>query len=297
MKKTYLPHLALLSTNIIYGLNYNVAKWLMPEYLLPFSFIFSRVLFAGLLFWIFSAFRNHLKIEKNDFPRMILCGLFGVALNQLMFFYGLNLTSPVNASVIMVITPVLVLLFAAFIIKERITKRKISGILMGITGALLLILLGSDSSSLSSSSGDLFIFLNAASYAVYLVIAKPLLLKYDAIQVNKWTFLFGFMFVFPFGFEQFSEIEWSSFDSKVWSAFAFVILGTSFIAYLFNAYGLKKLNPSAVSIYIYIQPLTATIVAIALGSGKLDLVKVISALLIFAGVFLVSNPRFTSRRA
>lgn len=226
---------------------------------------------------------------------MILCGLFGVAMNQLMFFHGLNLTSPVNASVIMVVTPVLVLVFAALIIHEKITLRKISGILMGISGALLLILMGSNASSISSASGDMFIFLNAASYAIYLVIAKPLLQKYDAIQVNKWTFLFGLVFVIPFGFVQFTEINWQAFTGNVWAAFAFVILGTSFIAYLFNAYGLKRLNASTVSIYIYLQPLTATTLAVTMGYGNLDMLKILSAILIFAGVFLVSSPKIKAQ--
>lgn len=267
----------------------------MPDFIQPFAFIFSRVLFAGILFWIFSSFRSETKIDKNDFPRLILCGLFGVAMNQLMFFHGLNLTSPVNASVIMTLTPVLVMFAATIIIKEKVTKKKVTGIAMGITGALLLILWGSKTSLHSSSSGDLFILLNAASYAIYLVIAKPLLQKYDAIQLIKWVFLFGFFFVFPFGFRQFQEIEWHSFTVQAWLSFSFVILGTSFIAYLFNAYGLKKLNASAVSIYIYIQPLTASIVAILNGTGRIDLLKIISTILIFTAVFLVSNPKIKTK--
>lgn len=288
--------MALLATNVIYGLNYNIAKWLMPDFILPFAFIFSRVLFAGILFWLFSCLRAEKKIDKRDFPRLILCGLFGVAMNQLMFFHGLNLTSPINASVIMTITPVLVLVFAASIINEKVSGKKILGIGMGITGALLLILLGSKSSDFSSSSGDLFIFLNAASYAIYLVIAKPLLQKYETIQLIKWVFLFGFFFVLPFGFSQFQQIEWHRFTTNAWLSFAFVILGTSFIAYLFNAYGLKKLNVSAVSIYIYMQPLTASVVAVLTGTGNIDFLKILSAALIFTGVFLVSKPKIKSGR-
>lgn len=295
MKKIPLAHLALFATNIIYGLNYNIAKWLMPEYIQPFGFIFCRVLFAGLLFWMFASTKNERKFETGDYPRLLLCGLFGVAMNQLMFFHGLNLTSPVNASIIMTITPVLVLIFAAFIIREKVTAKKLIGIAMGIGGALMIIIPGSKQSGLSAFSGDWFIFLNAASYAVYLVIAKPLLKKYDPIQLIKWVFLFGFFFVFPFGFEQFMEINWSIFSFNAWLSFAFVIIGTSFIAYLFNAFALKNLNASAVSIYIYLQPLTASVVAIAVGESNITFLKLFSALLIFIGVFLVSNPKLKAQ--
>lgn len=288
--KIILAHLAIFGANIIYGINYSVAKEIMPDYILPFGFIFCRVLGALSLFWLFQFTVKSEAIEKGDFLRLFLCGLFGVASNQLMFFYGLNLTSPINAAIIMTCNPILVLLFSAFLIKERITPLKVAGIFLGLVGAAGLILnkkqLSLDSSHLV---GDLFIFLNASSYAIYLVTVKPLMQKYKPITVIKWVFLFGFMIVIPFGFQEFQAINWESFNSTVWASFLFVVIGTTFLAYLFNIYGLKRLSPSVVSTYIYSQPLIASAVALIMQKDELDAVKIISALLIFTGVYLVSR--------
>lgn len=261
----------------------------MPEYISPFGFIFCRVLGALSLFWVFSSFGKQEKILPKDFRRLMLCGVFGVAGNQLMFFYGLNLTSPINAAIIMTCNPILVLIIAAVIIGERITPRKIGGIFIGLAGAAGLIL-NKNELTVSSENfiGDLFIFLNASSYAIYLVLVKPLMSKYRPITVIKWVFLFGFLIVIPFGFNEFSSINWNSFDSKVWLSFLFVVIGTTFLAYLFNIFGLKQLNPSVVSSYIYSQPLIASIVALLMQKDELSVIKVVSAVFIFLGVYLVS---------
>jgi len=289
LNKRVLAHSAILGANIIYGLNYSIAKEVMPEFIAPFGFIFCRVSGALLLFWMFSTFSTHEKVNRKDLVRLAICGLFGVASNQLMFFYGLNLTTPINAAIIMTCNPILVLIISAAILGERITPYKVGGIFLGICGAAGLILY-KNQLSISSDGviGDLFIFLNATSYAIYLVLVKPLMKKYKAITVIKWVFLFGFFIVIPFGFEEFLNINWSSFSLGIWSAFTFVIIGTTFLAYLFNIYGLKELNPTVVSTYIYSQPLIATIVALMLQKDELSWVKIVSAILIFIGVYLVS---------
>lgn len=289
MSKLLKAHLALLGANLIYGINYTVAKELMPTFLSPFGFIFCRVAGALLLFWLLSGFVKKERVLKKDLLRLAICGVFGVAGNQLMFFYGLNLTSPINASIIMTCNPILVLIISAIIIRERVTFRKIGGIFLGLSGALGLILYNNPLSMSSSNSiGDLFIFLNASSYAIYLVLVKPLMQKYSPITVIKWVFLFGFLLVIPFGLEGFLAIEWSSFQASTWIAFLFVVLGTTFLAYLFNIFGLKELNPSVVSTYIYSQPLIATLVAISFGKDELSWAKVFAAIAIFIGVYLVS---------
>jgi drug/metabolite transporter (DMT)-like permease len=261
----------------------------MPEYIAPFGFIFCRVLGALILFWLFTVSFINEKIKRKDLLRLAACGLFGVAGNQLMFFYGLNLTTPINAAIIMTCNPILVLIMSASIIGERITPTKIGGIFLGIAGAAGLILHGNELSVSSENFiGDLFIFLNASSYAVYLVLVKPLMSRYHPTTVIRWVFLFGFLFVIPFGFNQFTAINWQSFDSSIWVSFLFVVLGTTFLAYLFNIFGLRQLNPSVVSTYIYSQPLIATIVALLMQKDELDWIKVIAAIFIFVGVYLVS---------
>ena len=282
-------HIALLFANIIYGINYTVAKDVMPEYIAPFGFIFCRVMGALALFWLVFSF-SYEKIAKKDILLLAICGFFGVAANQLMFFYGLNLTSPINAGIIMTSNPVFVLIASAIILKNRITLAKAGGIFVAISGALMLLLFQKDFSFGSDTlSGDIFIFLNALSYGSYLVLAVPLMKKYRPITVITWVFTFGAIYVFPFGIAEFLEIKWTTFTTTIWLEFAFVIIGTTFFAYLLNIYGLKNLNPSTVSTYIYLQPLLAASFAIWAGKDALDWIKIVAAVLIFSGVYLVSK--------
>ncbi len=282
-------HLAILGANVIYGVNYSIAKDVMPEYILPFGFIFCRVLGALLLFFAIGSFIRE-KVDRKDLLKLAVCGFFGVAANQLMFFYGLNLTNPINAGIIMTSNPILVLIASAIILKTRITANKIFGITLGIAGALIILLFkkgfafGSD-----TIVGDAFIFLNALAYGIYLVLVKPLMSKYKPITVIKWVFTFGFIYVIPFGFFQANAIEWSTFNSEIWAKFLFVIIGTTFLAYLFNIYGLKRLSPSTVSTYIYLQPVIAAFFAISVGKDSFTWIKLIAAILIFSGVYLVSK--------
>lgn len=289
-----LAHLSLLAANLIYGLNYTIAKEVMPEFIQPFGFIFCRVAGALILFWLFALSGKNEKVLSKDLRRLFLCGLFGVAGNQLMFFYGLNLTTPINAAIIMTCNPILVLIISAAIIGERITAKKVGGIFLGLAGAAGLIL-NNNQLSINSENflGDLFIFLNACSYAIYLVLVKPLMNTYRPITVIKWVFLFGFLFVIPFGYTEFTYIEWNSFDTSIWLAFLFVVICTTFLAYLFNIFGLKSLNPSVVSTYIYSQPLIASIVALTLQKDELNFIKIVSSILIFTGVYLVSIQKNT----
>ncbi len=293
-------HLALLTVAIIYSLNYIIAKEVMPQYIQPRGFIFMRVVGASLLFFLFSLFiKSKQKIERKDWFRVLLCGLFGVAGNQLLFFEGLSLTTPINAAVIMTVNPVLVLVMSAILLKETMGKWRILGVILGAAGAILLILGKGDITLLNGDTelGNLFIFLNAASYAVYLVIVKPLMRKYDALLVIKWVFAAGMIFVIPAGFDQFSEIAWSNFTPVVVSQVLFVVVCTTFIAYLFNVYALKTLTSSTVSIYIYLQPLFATATALLLAKDILTLRAAIAAALIFTGVYLVSFTKKPSSQA
>ena len=272
----------------------------MPDFIEPLGFILLRVTGAVTLFWLVGRLFETDRIEKRHFPRLILCGLFGVAGNQMLFFQGLNLTTPINAAIIMTSNPVLVLIMSALLINERITWVKILGIALGAVGAILLITGDGAAVDLLDNDkhfGNLLVFLNAASYAVYLVLVKPLMNHYRPITVIKWVFTFGLLFVAPFGWNQASAVNWSSMPAEIYMAVAFVVLGTTFLAYLLNTYALKTVNPSVVSIYIYLQPVLAAFFALAVGSDRLTPLMLICAALIFAGVYLVSKkPRNASRR-
>ena len=261
----------------------------MPDFIQPLGFIFLRVSGAVLLFWLCYRLFFYEKVAKSDLFKLALCGLFGVAINQMLFFEGLNLTTPINAAVIMVTNPILVLIIGAFLAAEVITKRKMLGITLGATGAISLITYGG-AVELNSNHlwGNIMVLINAASYGVYLVLVKPLMQKYKPLTVISWVFLFGFIYVIPFGWGEFQVIEWTSMPTDIiWKA-AFVVICTTFMAYLLNIYGLKSLNPSTVSTYIYLQPVLASLVAIFAGSDSLSTIKIGAALIIFAGVYLVS---------
>jgi len=229
------------------------------------------------------------RIERSDIPRFIICALTGVTINQLLFYEGLNYTTPINAAVIFTSNPILTLLVSAVILKERLTSKKVVGILIGAVGAVSLILFSRGGLSFGGNTqlGNLFIIINALSYAIYLVMAKPLMKKYKPLTVITMNFFMGWFFVTPFGYGQFTQIQWETFTPFVWGALAFTVLGVTFIAYLFSIFALKKLTPSQVSIYVYVQPVTAALLAIFLGKDHFTPELVICSILIFIGVYLV----------
>lgn len=291
MINNILPHLALFLVNLIYALNYSIAKDVMPDYIGPSGFILLRVIGGSLLFFLTFIFFIKENVELKDIVRLLFCGLFGVAINQLFFFEGLNLTTPINAAIIMTVSPILVIIFSAIIIKEKITIRKLLGIFLGIVGAATLIL-KSGSISLDNTFfvGNILIFINATSYSIYLVLVKTLMTKYNPITVMFYIFSFGLIFVLPFGLNELLEVNTQSFSKIIYLKVAFVVICTTFLAYLLNAFALKTLNPSVVSTYIYLQPVLASVIAIFLKSDSLDFIKILSALFIFSAVYLVSIP-------
>ena len=290
MKKIILAHIALIFANLIYAINFTLAKDIMPEYIMPSGFILLRVSSAVFLFSIVYFLFIREKIKKKDLVRLAVCGLFGVAVNQLFFFEGLNLTSPINASIIMTTNPIIVLVISFIFLKDKITGYKLFGVLLGIFGAWNLIL-NSNNMSFSSGSGlgDIFVLINATSYGLYLVLVKPLMSKYNPITILFIVFSFGLIFVFPFGYNELSLVDWTEIPNNIWFEIGFVVLFTTFFAYLLNAFALKNVSPNTVSIYIYLQPVLASFFAIYWGADELKEDKIIAALFIFAGVYLVSK--------
>ena len=289
MNKTLTAHISLLIANLIYALNFTIAKDVMPNLILPSAFILLRVIGALFLFSFSYFIFFFQKIEFKDILRFAICGLFGVAINQLFFFEGLNLTTPINAAIVMTTNPILVMLLSFIIVKEAISFRKILGITLGFVGASTLILSdGAIDLSSNNSTGNLFVFINATSYGLYLVIVKPLLNKYHPLTVLFYVFAFGLLFVLPFGYDDLTIVKWGTIPVNIYLEIIFVVVCTTFIAYLLNSSALKTLTASTVSIYIYLQPILASLFAIFLGADFLDEKKIIASVLIFSGVYLVS---------
>jgi drug/metabolite transporter (DMT)-like permease len=278
--------------SIIYGLTFTVAKDVMPKYVMPFGFIAMRVGGTMVLFWIVALFVSTESIKKKDFPRIIAAAFFGVALNMLTFFKGLSYTSPIIGAVLMVTTPMIVLVLSSIIIKERMENRKMLGIILGLAGTLLLILYGADLKIAPNASfGNLLVFINAVSYGFYLIIVKKLMDKYNAFSFVKWIYTFGFIMVLPFGWNEFQAIEWHSISNEILLKIGFVILFSTFFTYLLNLISMRELKPTTVAVFIYLQPLFATVFAVGLGKDDLSWVKLLSAVLIFIGVYLVTQKR------
>ncbi len=301
MSKVLKAHIALFSVNALYGANHVIAKGVMPDYLTPSVFIFLRASGATLLFWIFKIIFVREKVQRKDLFLMALCGLFGVAMNQLFFFHGLSLTSPVNTGIIMTINPILVVVLSFFILKEAITLRRSVGILIGATGAVLLTLTAGTGIG-DSSLGDLFIFINAASYALYLVLVKPLMGKYKPLTVITYVFSFGFIFVmlYPPTFMELSITNFSRIPMSMVFVIIYVVVGVTFLAYLLTVFGLKHVSPSATSAYIYLQPVLVMLFAVGLSAlgmaedytGTITGEKIMYMILIFIGVYITSSKSF-----
>ncbi len=284
-------HLALLGANLFYGAGFTIAKHIMPRLIQPLGFIFIRVSVVMVLFWLsyLGGKKFRTKIEKKDWLILVLGGLFGVALNQMLFFLGLNLTFPIHASLIMMSTPLLITIIALFVLKERLKTQKAIGLLMGIGGAFLLMSAGKEITLTGNSAlGDLFVFLNAASYAIYLVMIKPLMQRYRPIIVIRWVFFFGFLFVLPFGYPQFAAIDWLLFQTSDYVAVAFIVICVTFFTYLWNIYALRHLSPSTAGAYIYLQPIFAAIISMVVIGEQLTWIKLLATILIFTGVYLVN---------
>lgn len=291
INKRTLALIAVSIATLIYGVNYTIAKEVMPLYVKPFGFILLRVIGATTIFWILGLFVKFQKIAKSDYKTLLLASFFGVGLNMLSFFKGLSLTTPISASVMMVTSPIMVLVFSSILIRKPIGKQRALGIFIGLIGAILLITYGSASitNATNSNWGNFLVFVNATSYGLYLVISKNLIEKYHPIFLVKWLYLLGLIFTVPFGYNELMEVNWQDMPSNIYWDIGFVIVFTSCITYLFNLYGLSKLKPTTVSVFIYLQPVIATIYALIVGSDSLNLVKICATLLIFLGVYLVTK--------
>ncbi|HYK55433.1 MAG TPA: DMT family transporter [Flavisolibacter sp.] len=290
MKTTTKAHIAVLLTNLFFAANYSLVKMISPSLVKPFALNLLRVGLSLVLFW--SAWllgRSSARIRKKDWGRFIWCGLTGVAINQMLFIKGLTLTSTIHASLLSLVTPLLVTLFALWVLKERFTIYKALGLSLGIGGSVFLILQKEASHEATNYLlGDVLIVINAISYAVYFILVKPLMQHYSPLQVIRWVFTIGFFMILPFGWQQTLEINWTSFQWQHYVALFGVVVTGTFLAYYFNAYGIQHIGAGNAGSYIYTQLVFAVLIATLILGETLTWQKLVSACLIFAGVYLVS---------
>jgi drug/metabolite transporter (DMT)-like permease len=283
-------HLALIAANLIYGLNFSVAKSVMPDFIRPLALVSIRSVITALLFYITSLFLPKEKVEKRDLLYIFGCSFLGVVINQVLFLKGLEMTTPINSSIILAINPVAVFVFAAIILKEKISIIRGGGLAVGLAGIMLLILHeGRPDLSSTTFIGNIFTLINTLSWALFTVVIKRMLEKYTPVTVMKWVFFFGMFTNIPLGYSQLTTTDWYAITPSAWIAIGFVVVCATYLGYLLLLYSLRRLSPTIVSSYTYSQPVIAAIVATMIGQDSIKLVDFASAILIFAGVFMVSR--------
>ena len=291
MSKRTLAIIAAIGATTIYGLNHTIAKGVMPHYVDAFGFVLLRVLGATALFWLVSIWGPKEKIEKKDYLRLLVCALFGMGVNMLVFFKGLSLSTPINSAVLITTTPIIVLILSSILIKEKIVRRKVFGIFIGLLGAMGLILFSTEirQDAPNIPLGNFLILLNSFFYGTYLILAKILISKYHPFTFMKWLFSLGILICLPFGYQEFVEIEWSLLPLDIIWRIVFVIIGTTFLTYLFNVFALTQLKASTLSAFVYLQPLIGILYALGTGKDTLTTIKIVAAALVFIGVYLSSR--------
>ena len=291
--------LAAAGATTIYGLNHTVAKVVMPDYVGAFGFIFIRTAGAALLFWLLSLFLPKEKIDRGDYLRLFLACLMGMCINMLSFFKGLELSTPVNSGIFATTNPIIILLLSYLFLGEKIGIRKFLGITLGFTGALILVLYGTQNTGNAPNvlMGNILFMINSVFFSGFIIVVKPLSEKYNTVTIMKWLFLIGFILTFPVTVSEYTEVDWPNMPLDVLLRVAFVVLGTTFSTYLLNLYALRNLQASTVGAFAYAQPIIAISYAIYTGNDILDGVKAVACLVIMLGVYLVSKkpPKYRAK--
>ena len=290
-------HSSMLGANVMWGLMSPVAKFVMVGgAVTPLVVTDLRITGAMVLFWIASFFQKPERVAPKDLLKLLGASLLAIVFNQGCFIFGVGLTSPVDASIITTSMPLLAMVLAAIYLKEPITGKKVLGIAVGATGALLLIL-GSHQVSEAKAAGnhyiwgDLLVLLAQFSYALYFVLFKNFVNKYSLITIMKWMFTYAFICALPFSYNDLLHTEWKSLQGTEIGALVFIVVGSTFISYVLIVIGQKNLRPTVAGMYNYVQPLVASIVAVCWGMDTFNFVKIISVALIFGGVYLVTSSR------
>lgn len=298
MSKRNWALLAAFAASAIYGLNHTLAKGVMPDHIQPFAFILLRISGAAILFWIISPLGPREKIDRKDWLRLGVCALLGMGINMLTFFKGLQLSTPINSSVLVTLTPIIVVVLSALLLGERVTLNKGLGILLGFIGALGLILFGAEvrQDAPNIPLGNFLFVINAMTYGGYLILVKKLIEKYHPFTLMKWLFSLSALLTLPVTLPEFLEIQWATLPTWVYGTVLFVIVCTTFLAYLFNIFALSQLRATTVGAFVYLEPMVGILFALATGTDSLNLVKVLATLMVVLGVFLASRKPKQDRR-
>lgn len=252
-----------------------------------------RVVGGCILFWITSFFVRHEDVPKKDIMRFAGAGFLGIVTNQCLYTLGLSITSPINASIVTTSMPIFAMILSAIILREPITGKKALGVLMGCSGAIILILTSAAaiSDKVGDIRGDLLALGAQFSFALYLSLFNPLIKKYSTFTTNKWMFLWAAIAICPFTFSHVMEIDWPNVPVKTWYETGFVVFFGTYVGYILTMIGQRTLRPTVVSVYNYVQPIVSVTASIIIGIAILQISQVLAVILVFSGVMLVTKSR------
>lgn len=288
-------HILIMLANILFGASMPVFKYLLTADVPPEAITIMRAIFACIMFWLVSFFMPKEKVLPKDLCLLFVCALCGVGINQWLFVIGLKNSSPVNASIIATAVPIFVLLLAALVLKEPITAKKSLGVFLGVSGGLLLVFNSTQTTSGTNSLwGDMLMLLNQLMYSVYLVLSKPLSRRYSSVIMMKWMFLFSTLALAPFCLQYMQYVPMfhrETFNVSQLYALLYLLFGATFVSFILIPMALKQIRPTTVSMYNYVQPIIASAIAVAVGQDTFSMQKLLSAALVFVGVYLVTQSK------
>ncbi|MDE6507317.1 MAG: DMT family transporter [Alistipes sp.] len=290
-------HAALWVANIVWGLNAPICKSVLvstanPGGVSPFALSVYRMVGACLLFWTVSLFMPRERVAPRDILLLLFASVFGIQFNQMLFLWGLSLTSPIDSSIIATIVPVLTMILAMFFLREPITWLKSGGVALGCFGALLLVGVSQHGAGQASSvSGDFLCIVSAVSYAVYLTAFRNTIVKYSPVTVMKWMFFFAAVVSVAVYFRPLIEVDYAALSSRTWGGIGYVVVCSTFVSYLMVPVGQRYLRPTVVSMYNYVQPVVAVFFTVVVGLDSFGLAKGAAALCVFVGVWLVTRSK------
>ena len=285
-------HGAILLANVIFGLGVPITKMLLTDWVSPMTYMAARCLGAAVVFWIISCFMKQEKVERHDLMVILVGGLMGVVVSQTLTAWALDYTSPVYFSLMATLTPVAVMLMAALFIGERITGMKFLGVLLGIGGAILMVIMGQTSGSGSNDLlGIILAILSVLTWAVYMIITRKVAQKYTPVTQMKYVFLISAVVTVPLAWPELSQQPLFSAETFGWDGaleMAFIVLLATVLGYFLIPFAMKSLSATTVSIYTNLQPMVASFVAIMIGQDRLTWDKPVAAILVLLSAYIVT---------
>lgn len=297
-RNTLSGHIACFTAYAIFGVNIIVCKDLTSGHLIsPIAIFTLRSLGAGLMFWILSLFLPYEKVEKQDYLKILAAAFLGYFVTQLTFLMAIPDVTPMHCSIISSMSPIYTMFIAAIVLKEPLSWQKAGGVALSLCGILFLILNNASGSSRiteSTLSGIFLMFLNSLSFSLYLGIFKPVIAKYSVVTFMKWIFLFSALMSLPLSFREVFSFGWTQIPTEQMWELGYLIVFATFMSYFLIPFGQKRIRPTLVSMYSYIQPIIATVISVIIGMDMLTWQKVLAAALVFGGVIVVSRSRSKS---